>query len=103
MVDVSQRLLEEQIFANRQKKAFIAYILLFLLGGLGVHRFYLGLNTSGLIYLGLFVLGLIIPITFVAIFIWWIVDIFMIPSLTETANLDIRADIRTELGEMKGE
>jgi TM2 domain-containing membrane protein YozV len=54
----------------------IGYIL-WLFGFMGAHRFYYGRPISGTIYF--FTLGLL--------FIGWIVDLFLIPSLDRTADL----------------
>lgn len=50
--------------------------LLWILGFLGAHRFYYGRQLSGTIYF--FTLGLL--------FIGWIVDLFLIPSLNRKAD-----------------
>ena len=51
--------------------------LLWLLGFLGAHRFYYGKQISGTIYF--FTLGLL--------FIGWIVDLFLIPSMNREADI----------------
>lgn len=51
--------------------------LLWIFGFLGAHRFYYGRQISGTIYF--FTLGLL--------FIGWIVDLFLIPSLSRKADL----------------
>ena len=69
----------------------IAYLLWFFLGGLGVHRFYLGHTRSGLYMLGLCVLSLILSLVvigalgFIVLGVWWLVDAFLIPGLARTA------------------
>ena len=58
------------------KTTFTAYLLLIFLGGLGIHRFYLGKNGTGVLYLltgGLLGIGCI-------------VDLFLIPSMVQEAN-----------------
>ena len=54
--------------------------LLWILGFLGIHRFYYGKQISGTIYF--FTLGLL--------FIGWIVDLFLIPGMNEDADLRFR-------------
>jgi TM2 domain-containing membrane protein YozV len=56
--------------------AAIGYIL-WIFGFLGVHRFYFGKPISGTIYF--FTLGLL--------FIGWIVDLFLIPSMEREADI----------------
>lgn len=57
----------------------LAIILALFLGGLGVHRFYLGYKEIGFIQLGIFIGGLLIftPIAFVST-IWALVDLIQI-------------------------
>jgi len=62
------------------KKTLVAYLLWFFLGLLGVHRFYLGHIGMGILYLftgSLFGIG-------------WIIDLFLIPSRVEQANVQAR-------------
>lgn len=54
--------------------------LLWILGFLGAHRFYYGKQISGTIYF--FTLGLL--------FIGWIIDLFLIPSMNRTADIRYR-------------
>ena len=56
--------------------AAIGYIL-WIFGFLGVHRFYFGKPVSGTIYF--FTLGLL--------FIGWIIDLFLIPSMEREADI----------------
>ena len=58
----------------------IGYIL-WIFGFLGAHRFYYGKPVTGTIYF--FTLGLL--------FIGWIVDLFLIPSMDREADLRFRA------------
>lgn len=58
--------------------------LLWILGFLGAHRFYYGRQLTGTIYF--FTLGLL--------FIGWIIDLFLIPSMNR------KADIRYAAGEI---
>ena len=58
------------------KSTVVAYLLWFFLGGLGIHRFYLGRPISGIFYLltvGGFVIG-------------WIIDLFLIPGMVRQEN-----------------
>ena len=78
-----------------KKSALIAYVLWFFLGGLGVHRFYLGRTGSGVVmaiisvlswitvYIGIGFIGLAV------IGIWWLLDAFLIPGITTSTNQDL--------------
>lgn len=64
-----------------EKGTWIAYILWFFLGPLGIHKFYLRQTGWGVLYLftgGIFLIG-------------WIIDLFTIPSQVRTANDELRA------------
>jgi len=80
-------------FESRKKSAGVTYLLWFFLGGLGVHRFYLGRTGSGIAILALNILGwvflfaagagllLLIPVA-----IWLLVDLFAIPGMVRSHN-----------------
>jgi TM2 domain-containing membrane protein YozV len=74
------------------KDTTVAYLLLIFLGGLGIYHFYLGRTGSGITMLILTLIGAAtsvvvvgIPII-VAVWIWVIVDLFLIPSHIREAN-----------------
>lgn len=62
---------------NRNSHNIAIGYLLWIFGFLGSHRFYYGKPISGTIYF--FTLGLL--------FVGWIVDLFLIPSMDRAANL----------------
>ena len=74
---------------ERNKSLVIAYLLWFLFGGLGMHRFYMGRINSGLAQLGLTVLCL--PALFISLFLggamliclsaWLLLDAVLIPFM----------------------
>ncbi|VVE36734.1 TM2 domain-containing protein [Pandoraea anhela] len=83
-----------------KKSSGIAYLLWFFFGGLGGHRFYakrtgtavaqlvlwiVGLSTIFLGGLGVFILG--------ALYIWVVVDAFLIPGLIRSYNLKLAAQV----------
>jgi TM2 domain-containing membrane protein YozV len=78
-----------------KKSTGIAYLLWFFLGGLGVHRFYLGQTGSGVAMAIIFVLSWVtvfIGIGFVGlavIAVWVIVDAFLIPGITTRVNQEL--------------
>src|SRR5579884_2401069 len=56
----SQQLaLFESEMGKRRKSVALAYVLLIFLGGLGVHRFYLGFNNLAIAQLVCFILGVL--------------------------------------------
>ena len=58
------------------KSTVVAYLLWFFLGGLGIHRFYLGRPISGIFYL----------LTVGGFAIGWIIDLFLIPGMVRQEN-----------------
>ncbi|NNE82470.1 MAG: TM2 domain-containing protein [Alphaproteobacteria bacterium] len=78
--------------ASSNKSTPISYILWFFLGGLGVHRFYLGRIGSGLGMLALLIASFVLSFFFIGVFgyialtIWWIVDAFLIPGMVRSRN-----------------
>jgi len=73
----------------KEKETWVAYLLWFFLGFLGVHKFYLGKMGWGILYIftgGLFLIG-------------WLIDIFTIPSQVRRANEEIRTLTRTAAGQ----
>ena len=65
----------------KERETWVAYLLWFFFGLLGVHKFYLGKMGWGIVYLltgGLFFIG-------------WIVDLFLIPSQVRQYNEQLRA------------
>jgi TM2 domain-containing membrane protein YozV len=78
-----------------KKSAGIAYLLWFFLGGLGVHRFYLGQTGSGIAMAIIFVLSVVTSaigiglVGLVVIGIWWFVDAFLIPGIATRVNQEL--------------
>ena len=69
------------------KSTLVAYLLWAFLGGLGAHRFYLGRWMSGLVYLGLFVVGLLTGgIGYILTGVLLFIDMLAIPNMVRTAN-----------------
>lgn len=64
----------QQVYANPPKQWIIALLLAFFVGPLGIHNFYLGYNSRGLIQLILSVIIIGLPITA----IWALIEFIMI-------------------------
>jgi len=62
---------------NSQSHDIVIGYLIWLMGFLGAHRFYYGKPVSGTVYF--FTLGLL--------FIGWIIDLFLIPSMSRQAEM----------------
>lgn len=75
------------------KEMWIAYVLAIVFGTLGIHRFYLGRTGSAIAML---VIGLVsVPaillfgvglLGLLAVAIWWVVDLFLIPGMVREEN-----------------
>lgn len=79
-------------FEAEKKSTGITYLLWFLLGGFGAHRFYLGRTGSVIAMLVIFILSWVLTFVvigglgFIVIGIWWIVDAFLIPGIAREHN-----------------
>jgi|HubBroStandDraft_6_1064221.scaffolds.fasta_scaffold525181_2 TM2 domain-containing membrane protein YozV len=78
--------------ASRKKTRLAAYLLWFFLGGIGIHNFYLGRTTTGIVQLVMFIVGwctfpivIGIPILLV-LYTWVLVDAFRIPAFIDQKN-----------------
>lgn len=67
-ISCKKKLYLQKLNLNKMKKRGTAMLLCFLLGGLGVHRFYLGETGKGLLYL--FTLGLLGLLPFIDLIVW---------------------------------
>lgn len=78
----------------RPKSMMMAYLMWFLLGAMGAHRFYLGRMTSGGIQFGLWVVNIALMlsmnplsmVTLVAAGVWIIGDAFLIPGMVRATE-----------------
>lgn len=69
---------------NENSHSLVMGYIMWLFGFMGAHRFYYGKPISGTIWF--FTLGLL--------FIGWIVDLFLIPSMDEEADIKYTAGIK---------
>lgn len=60
------------------KSTLVTYLLWFFLGALAVHRFYLGRPLSAVLFI----------LTLGGVGLWWLLDLFLIPGMVRTANLE---------------
>lgn len=117
-----QALVVEARLANESKSTAVAYILWFFLGGLAIHCFYLGKNKIGIVRLVLsliawfqFLYGFgaalnnddgssmgIGLLLFIILGIWWIIDLFMIPSTIKKTREARRQEIAKEIISING-
>lgn len=77
-------ILIEQRAANDKKSAGAAYLLWFFLGWISAHRFYLGKPVTAI--LQIFSYFILIG------FVWWLLDLFLIPSIIEDKMDEARSD-----------
>ncbi len=102
-LSVEQQQLVEQRLANEGKSVFLVYIILLFVGVLGIHSFYLGKTTSAIIMLLCTVLGLLtLPIVVGAVFlvavgVWCVVDLFLVPGLVTENRTALRKRLSDEL------
>ncbi|MBU0766948.1 TM2 domain-containing protein [Patescibacteria group bacterium] len=66
--------------SSQQKNRIIAALLALFLGGIGIHKFYMGRTNEGVIYLGGMLGGLF--------FFWLIIPLFFIPIIAIAAFCD---------------
>ena len=77
-------ILIEQRAANEKKSAGAAYLLWFFLGWISAHRFYLGKPISAVLQ--------ILSYFILVGFLWWILDLFLIPAIIDRKMDEARSD-----------
>jgi TM2 domain-containing membrane protein YozV len=77
-----EMLLIETRVGNDGKNVVVAYLLWLFLGVFAAHRFYLGKPLSAILQ----ILSYFILIGFV----WWVVDLFLIPGMVRHKNDELR-------------
>ncbi len=84
-----------------RKSAAVAYVLWFILGSLGLHRFYMR-KPLGWLYILLLILGFATAmigigfVFFLLVGIWWVVDAFLIYRWVEHYNLNVISSLERE-------
>lgn len=110
-LSTEQQILIDVRMARLDKKRDMAFLLLFLFGWLGGHRFYLGKPLTGLVMLlwlplnGLLVSPLFsmlfdVHIGLIAIWaliLWVIADAFFVPRMVRSYNSELRSRLESEL------
>lgn len=87
-MDVDKQLLIEARIANDRKSTGVAYALWFFLGIISAHRFYLGRPISAILQ--------ILSYFIVIGFIWWVVDVFLIPDMVRRHTAKLRSQMMHE-------
>ena len=80
----------EVLFNSKKKSMLIAYVLGALFGGFGVHYFVLDEPFYGVLTIGLFVLGVVVPPVMVANVIWVLWGVIHTKMVCEAKNKEIR-------------
>ncbi len=102
-LDTQQQMLIEQRVSNDAKSPLLTYLLWFFVGGLGIHRFYLGKTGSALAMLGLAIGGAVtLPIgiglaLLAGLGIWMLVDLFLIPGMVKAQRDQMRQQLTSEM------
>lgn len=95
-LSVNQHMLIEQRVTNESPSPLLAYILWFFLGGLGAHRYYLGKILSAIVMTLLCVLSVLLSFVGIGVFgliallVWLIVDLFLIPGMVRQKQARLR-------------
>ncbi|MCA1407323.1 TM2 domain-containing protein [Ensifer sp. IC3342] len=96
-LSTAERLLVEQRVTNEAKSTVVAYLLWLVAGGIGAHRFYMGRVGSGVGMLALLVIGAVTAgigigaLFIVALGVWLLVDLFLIPGMIRQHKDEVRA------------
>ncbi|MFN4100777.1 MAG: TM2 domain-containing protein [Pararhodobacter sp.] len=82
-------ILIESRVANERKSAGAAYFLWFFLGWLSAHRFYMGKPVSAVLQ--------IMSYFILVGFVWWVIDLFLIPGMIDQKANEVRADMTSAM------
>ena len=91
--DLTERelLILRQEVDSRKKSVAATWLLWLFLGELGAHRFYLGRVGSGIAML----------LTLGGLFIWALVDAFLIPGMLRANKHEVEAEVLQEIAAMR--
>lgn len=99
----NDRILINTEIETRGKKAVVAYLLWFVLGMFGGHRFYLGKTGSAVTQLVLTILGyatmiILVGFIFLAVVgVWVLIDVFLIGGMIREDHYRIEQSVRATL------
>ena len=82
---------QTQLITGKPKSKALAYLLWFLFGGIGVHRFYLGSPVAGILLIVLLAASIFLVFPFIVLVPWLIIDLFWINGRVNSIN---RGEIR---------
>lgn len=85
------------LYPPRKKSVALGVLLALLLGLLGVHKFYLGNTTSGVVYLLCGTIGWLLIIPPIIIGFMCIIDACQMGSLVQSANNSAAMSLKEEL------
>jgi TM2 domain-containing membrane protein YozV len=88
-LSTNERLLIEQRVGNDGKNVVVAYLLWLFLGIFSAHRFYLGKPGTAILQ--------ILTYFIVIGFVWWAIDLFLIPGMVRDKNNELRVRLGREL------
>ena len=91
--DLTERelLILRQEVDSRKKSVAATWLLWLFLGELGAHRFYLGRVGSGIAML----------LTLGGLFIWALVDAFLVPGMLRANKREVEAEVLQEIAAMR--
>ncbi len=90
MYTTEDQILIETRVANEKKSTGAAYFLWFFLGWVSAHRFYLGKPVTAILQ--------ILSYFLVIGFVWWVVDLFLIPGIIRDKMDETRGRMTRQMG-----